>query len=94
MRTSLTSWILRHFVLGTGILAVAAYVAIYAVLINDVPIRSDGYSYYVYLPSWLIYHDLTFDALARDWYGGTYPDFTGLRQHSPRRPPPSQRGPQ
>ena len=43
-------------------------------------IHSDGYSYYVYLPSAFIYHDLTLETLAKEWYGGPYP-----RLH---RPPP------
>ncbi|HEV3057672.1 MAG TPA: hypothetical protein VGY48_05460 [Vicinamibacterales bacterium] len=61
-----------------AILAVAAFLAVYTIVINDVPIRSDGYSYYVYLPSWLLYRDATLEALARDWYGGSYPAFSAI----------------
>jgi hypothetical protein len=78
MRASLTSWVLRHFVVGTAVLAVAAYVVIYARILGEAPIRSDGYSYYVYLPSWFLYRDLSLDALARDWYGGSYPAFMAI----------------
>jgi hypothetical protein len=67
----------RHFVAATAIVAVFAYLWIYS-RPGDAPIHSDGYSYYVYLPSWVIYRDVTMEALARDWYGGTYPGFTGL----------------
>jgi hypothetical protein len=70
----------RHFVAVTAVIAVAAYVLIYARSYADAPIRSDGYSYYVYLPATFIYHDATLDALARDWYGGAYPDFTAIRR--------------
>ena len=69
----------RYFVAATAVVAVTAYIAVFYRL-GYAPIHSDGYSYYVYLPSWVIYHDVTFDALARDWYGGIYPDFTALRR--------------
>jgi hypothetical protein len=53
---------------------------LYGRLGGPVPIQSDGYSYYVYLPSWFLYHDASLDALAQEWYGGTYPGFTGIRR--------------
>ena len=59
---------IRHFVAVTAIVAVAAYIVVFSRL-GYAPIHSDGYSYYVYLPSSAIYHDLTFEALARDWEG-------------------------
>ena len=71
---------LRHFVAATGLLALVAYVALYGRLGSPEPIKSDGYSYYVYLPSWFIYEDVSLEALAADWYGGNYPSFTGLRR--------------
>ena len=70
----------RHFVAAKAVAAVAAYAAIYARGLADAPIRSDGYSYYVYLPAVYIYHDLSLDALARDWYDGTYPEFSAIRR--------------
>jgi hypothetical protein len=66
-----------YFVAATAVIAVAAYIVVFFRL-GYSPIHSDGYSYYVYLPSWAIYHDVSFDALARDWHGGTYPGFTGI----------------
>lgn len=70
----------RHFVAVTAVLAVAAYVLIYSRGWADPPIRSDGYSYYVFLPSAFIYHDLSLKALAHDWYGGEYPGFAAIRR--------------
>ena len=74
----LTAAAVRHFVGIAGLLAFACYVAIYTRPDARLPLRSDGYSYYVYLPSWLLYRDVTLEALARDWYGGTYPSFTAI----------------
>ena len=74
----LTAMGVRHFVAITGVLALVCYVAIYTRPDARLPLRSDGYSYYVYLPSWLLYRDVTLEALARDWYGGTYPPFTAI----------------
>ena len=70
----------RHFVAAAALLAAVAYAAIYGPLPIAEQIHSDGYSYYVYLPSLFIYHDPTLTALADDWYGGPYPDFTGIRR--------------
>ena len=42
------------------------------------PIRSDGFSYYVYLPSWFIYGDATLSAVADDCCGGAFPEFTAI----------------
>ena len=42
------------------------------------PIRSDGYSYYVYLPAWFIYGDSSLSAVARDCCGGEFPAFTAI----------------
>jgi hypothetical protein len=71
----------RHFVAATACVAVAAYVAIYAFSYADAPIRSDGYSYYVYLPATFIYGDPSLEALSHDWYGGAFPDFTAIRRY-------------
>jgi hypothetical protein len=71
----------RHFVAATACVAVAAYVAIYAFSYADAPIRSDGYSYYVYLPATFIYGDPSLEALSRDWYGGAFPGFTAIRRY-------------
>ncbi len=70
----------RHFVATVAVLAIAAYITIYARGWADAPIRSDGYSYYLYLPAAFIYHDLTLNAVARDWYDGSYPPFAAIRR--------------
>jgi hypothetical protein len=70
----------RHFVAVVGGLALAGYVVVYANRLVDAPIRSDAYSYYVYLPSWFLYGDPSLDAVARDCCGGAFPEFTGIRR--------------
>lgn len=59
-------------------LGLAAYVFVYATGLADRPIRSDGVSYYVYLPSWFIFHDTTLRELARDCCGGEFPEYTAI----------------
>jgi len=66
------------FIAATALVAWAAYVAVYSGAGGDAPIHSDGYSYYVYLPATVIYKDPSLSALADEWYGGVYPDFTGI----------------
>jgi hypothetical protein len=56
----------------------AAYVIVYATGLAPAPIRSDGFSYYVYLPSWFLYHDTTLAAVADDCCGGEFPDSTAI----------------
>ena len=50
--------------LAAAILCVAGYVFVYATGRANPPVRSDGFSYYVYLPSWFIYGDSTLGAVA------------------------------
>ena len=64
--------------LAAAVLCVAGYVFVYASGKASPPIRSDGYSYYVYLPSWFLYGDSTLDAVARDCCGGEFPAFTAI----------------
>src|SRR5688572_25868303 len=59
-------------------LCVAGYVFVYASGRAQQPIRSDGFSYYVYLPSWFLFQDLTLRDLARDCCGGEFPAFTAI----------------
>jgi hypothetical protein len=69
---------------STGILRAAAalclagYVFVYAGGRAGNPIRSDGFSYYVYLPSWFLFHDTTLSAVARDCCGGVFPAYTAI----------------
>jgi hypothetical protein len=62
----------------SAVLCFAGYVFVYASGRADAPIRSDGFSYYVYLPSWFIFHDPTLAATARDCCGGDFPAYTAI----------------
>ncbi len=64
--------------LAAAILCVAGYVSVYATARANPPIRSDGFSYYIYLPSWFIYGDSTLGAVARDCCGGEFEPYTAI----------------
>jgi hypothetical protein len=68
----------RWIVPAAAALCLAGYVFVYATGRASQPIRSDGFSYYVYLPSWFLYHDTTLTSVARDCCGGDYPAFTAI----------------
>jgi hypothetical protein len=68
----------RRALLAAAVLGLAGYVYVYASGLADPPVRSDGYSYYVYLPSWFIYGDTSLNAVARDCCGGEFPAFTAI----------------
>jgi len=68
----------RHTLWLIAMLAVGAYVAIYTIPLMDSPVRSDGLSYYVYLPSWVVYHDVSLETVANRRFGGEFPGFSGL----------------
>src|SRR2546428_832865 len=74
-----THTLVRHFVALTAVVALAGYAAVYGLRLADQPIRSDGFSYYVYLPSWLLYGDPTLERVARDCCGGTFPDWANIK---------------
>ena len=58
--------------------ASAGYVYAYASGRAGTPIRSDAFSYYVYLPAWAIYHDPSLQAVADDCCGGEFPAWTAI----------------
>jgi hypothetical protein len=64
--------------LAAAVLTIAGYVFVYATGRADPPIRSDGYSYYVYLPSWFLYGDSSLAAVARDCCGGEFDPVTAI----------------
>jgi hypothetical protein len=70
--------LLKRFTTIVGALALIAYIGIYANRLADAPIRSDGFSYYVYLPSWMLDGDVSLETVARDCCGGTFPDYTAI----------------
>jgi hypothetical protein len=63
---------------AAAVLCLAGYVFVYAGGRAGPPIRSDGFSYYVYLPSWFIFHDPSLTATARDCCGGEFPAYTAI----------------
>ncbi len=64
--------------LAAAILCVAGYVFVYATGRASPPVRSDGFTYYVYLPSWFLYGDSSLDAVARDCCGGEFDPWTAI----------------
>jgi hypothetical protein len=70
--------ILKHLGPVAALTALSAYLCIQIASLGGAPIRSDGYSYYVYLPSWFLYHDATLERVADDCCGGTFPAFTSI----------------
>lgn len=68
----------RHFVWLTAAACLAGYVYAYTSGRAGTPIRSDAFSYYVYLPSWFLYHDPSMQALADDCCGGEFPDWSAI----------------
>lgn len=68
----------RAVLFASAALCLVGYVWVYATGVADFPIRSDGFSYYVYLPSWFLFGDTTLAAVARDCCGGEFPEFTAI----------------
>ncbi len=68
----------RTWFLGVGILLVCGYVYAFASGRAGTPIRSDAFSYYVYLPAWAIFHDPSLQAVADDCCGGEFPAWTAI----------------
>jgi len=62
----------------SAVLLAAGYIGVYATGRASAPIRSDGFSYYVYLPSWFIFGDPTLAAVAHDCCGGEFPEYTAI----------------
>jgi hypothetical protein len=58
----------------------AGYVYVYASGRQDTPVRSDAFSYYLYLPSWGLYHDPTLQSVADDCCGGAFPEWTAIHR--------------
>ena len=56
----------------------AGYVYAYTSGRAGSPIRSDAFSYYVYLPAWALYQDVSLQAVADDCCGGEFPDWTAI----------------
>jgi hypothetical protein len=63
---------------GIALACLAGYIYAYASGRAGVPIRSDAFSYYVYLPAWALHHDPSLQAVADDCCGGEFPDWTAI----------------
>src|SRR6516165_10098044 len=61
-----------------AVACLAGYVYVYGTGRVDTPVRSDAFSYYVYLPSVLLSHDPSLQAVADDCCGGTFPEWTAI----------------
>ena len=61
-----------------AVAAVVAYISIYAFDLAWPPIRSDGFSYYVYLPAVVLHHDLSLETTAHECCTGDYPRWTAM----------------
>jgi hypothetical protein len=65
-------------ILFAAVACVTGYLYVYGSGRARVPIRSDAFSYYVYLPAWLLYHDSSLQAVADDCCGGEFPAWTAI----------------
>lgn len=72
------AWVSQQCIFLAAVLCLAGYVYAYTQGRAGTPIRSDAFSYYVYLPSFLLYHDVTLQSVADDCCGGEFPSWTGF----------------
>jgi hypothetical protein len=72
------AWVSHQFIILAAALCLAGYGYAYTQGIAGTPIRSDAFSYYVYLPSFLLYQDPTLQSVADDCCGGEFPTWTGM----------------
>jgi len=80
MRDRLIRLGLRHFVAVVAVLGLIGFVTSHAWDVADPVIRSDAYSYYVYLPAWLLHHDPDLSAVADECCGGEFPEWSAIRR--------------
>lgn len=70
----------KRFVGFAAAACLAGYMFAFGTGLVDYPIRSDGFSYYVYLPAWFIFHDPSLGEVARDCCGGHFPEWTNINR--------------
>jgi hypothetical protein len=75
----------QRFLSAALIACLAGYIYAYASGRAGVPIRSDAFSYYVYLPAWALHHDPSLQAVADDCCGGEFPAWTNINRWPLRR---------
>jgi len=70
----------RRFLLFVSIVAIAAYSWIYAggLQPTPVPVRSDGFGHFVFLPAVVVDHDPSLETTARECCSGTFPHWTAI----------------
>jgi hypothetical protein len=76
---SIIARFVRVFPIALAVIAICAYTLIQVRGWGTGAFSSDGYSYYAYLPAWLLHHDPSLDALARDCCGGRFLAYTHIR---------------
>jgi len=67
-----------HWMWLAAAMGLAGYVYAYTSGRAGTPIRSDAFSYYVYLPAWFLHHDPSLAAVADDCCGGEFPAWTAI----------------
>ena len=72
------TWIRARLLLFAAAACLVGYVHAYGSGRAGTPIRSDAFSYYVYLPAWFLYQDPSLQAVADDCCGGEFPDWTAI----------------
>lgn len=65
---------------AAAIACLAGYIYAFASGRAGAPIRSDAFSYYVYLPAWALYQDPSLQAVADDCCGGEFPEWTNINR--------------
>ncbi len=74
----MTTRLLRWFVPLVACAGLLAQIEIYRRGLAEQPIRSDGISYHVYLPSLVLHGSPRLWPVADDQYGGAFPEHTGI----------------
>ena len=71
----------KTFVALAAASCLSGYVFAYGTRVfPEPPLRSDAFSYYVYLPAWFIFADPSLTAVARDCCGGHFPEWTNINR--------------
>ena len=72
------TWIRTRLLWLAALACLAGYVHAYTGGRAGTPIRSDAFSYYVYLPSWGLFHDSSLQSVADECCGGEFPTWTAI----------------
>ena len=69
----------RSFCMSIGFIGIIAVSFIYSTGLASNPIRSDGLGYYMYLPAFFIYKDISLSEKAEEFDGGKFPIEYGIK---------------